>query len=161
MVRSAILIAISFLLIGLTTQRSNVTLGQGGGKITGGEVTTGPYTPERGSAERKAIVDALRVPIEKQLKRPVIFKIEHLKVQQGWAFMRAVPQQPDGSRFDYTGTVYQAAQEAGAFDDGIVALLRNVNGKWKVVQFVIGATDVPYVDWDKKYRAPKGIFGME
>jgi hypothetical protein len=23
---------------------------------------------------------------------------------------------------------------------------------------VIGATDVPYVDWDKKYHAPKAIF---
>lgn len=54
--------------------------------------------------------------------------------------------------------MYQDAVDSGAFDDGIVALLRKVNGKWTVVQYVIGATDVPYVDWDKKYRAPKGIF---
>jgi hypothetical protein len=48
--------------------------------------------------------------------------------------------------------------EAGAFDDSIVALLQQVGGKWRVVQYVIGATDVPYVDWDKKYHAPKAIF---
>jgi hypothetical protein len=38
--------------------------------------------------------------------------------------------------------------------------LRNVKGKWKVVQYVIGATDVPYVDWDKEYGAPRAIFNM-
>jgi hypothetical protein len=29
----------------------------------------GVYTPERGSAERKAILDALRVPVERDLKQ--------------------------------------------------------------------------------------------
>jgi hypothetical protein len=135
-------------------------LGQGGGRTEGGAVETGPYTPERGSPVRKAIVDSLRLPIEKQLKQPVIFKISHLKAQNGWAFLLGVPQRPDGSAIDYKGTIYQSALDAGAFDDGIVALLHNVNGKWRVVQYVIGATDVPYVEWDKKYRAPKEIFKL-
>jgi hypothetical protein len=132
-------------------------IGQGGGSLKTGSAAV-PHVPEKGSVERKAIVDALRVPVGKQLKQPVIFKIEHLKVQNNWAFLNGRPQNSDGSAIDYTNTVYQDAVDAGAFDDGIVALLRNVNGKWKVVQYVIGATDVPYVDWDKKYRAPKGIF---
>jgi hypothetical protein len=58
----------------------------------------------------------------------------------------------------YRGTVYQAAIDAGAFDDGIVALLRKRGGKWQVVRFVIGATDVPYAEWDKEYHAPPAIF---
>jgi hypothetical protein len=122
---------------------------------------TTTYTPEKGSPERKAIVDALRVPIEKKLKQPVIFKIDHLKVQSGWAFLLSSPQKPDGGAIDYRGTVYQDAVDAGAFDNGVVALLRNVNGKWKVIQYVIGATDVPYVDWDKTYRAPRAIFPLD
>jgi len=130
---------------------------QGGGSLKT-ENSAVPYTPEKGSVERKAIVDALRVPVEKQLKQPVIFKIDHLKVQNNWAFLNGRPQNPDGSSFDYANTIYQDAVDSGAFDDGIVALLHKVNGKWKVVQYVIGATDVPYVDWDKEYRAPKGIF---
>ena len=134
---------------------------QSGGLIQGGTARTGPYTPDRGSPERKAILDALRVPIEKQLKQSVIFKIDHLKVQSDWAFVLGQPQQPDGSRVDYSGTVYQEAVDAGAFDDGVIGLLRNTNGKWRVVQYVIGATDVPYVDWDKKYRAPRAIFKLE
>lgn len=134
---------------------------QGGGTVPSGAVGAGPYTPERGSQERKAILDALRVPVEKQLKQSVIFKVDHFKVQSGWAFILGRPQKPDGSQIEYSGTVYQDAVDAGAFDDGIVALLRNTKGKWRVTQFVIGATDVPYVDWDKKYRAPRAIFKLE
>jgi hypothetical protein len=135
--------------------------GQGGGRIEGGEAVTEPYTPERGSPERKAIVDALRRPVEKQLRQQVMFKINHLKVHKGWAFLLGVPQRPDGSAIEYRGTPYQDAIESGAFDDGIVALLHRVSGKWKVVQYVIGATDVPYVEWDKKYRAPKEIMKVD
>lgn len=116
------------------------------------------YTPERGTPERQAITDALRLPVQKQLKTKVIFKIDHLKVQHGWAFMKGMPQQPNGNAVDYHGTPYQSAIDAGAFDDGIVALLRKRGGKWQVVQYVIGATDVPYVEWDQKYHAPSEIF---
>jgi hypothetical protein len=130
---------------------------QGGGILKTGNSAV-PHVPEKGSVERKTIVDALRVPVEKQLKQAVIFKIDHLKVQNNWAFLSGRPQASDGSAIDYTNTVYQDAVDSGAFDDGIVALLHQINGKWKVVQYVIGATDVPYVDWDKKYRAPKEIF---
>lgn len=138
-----------------------VVSGQSGGTVTAVPALEGPYTPERGSPERKAILDALRMPVEKQLKQSVIFKVDHLKVQVGWAFFIGKPQQPDGSAVDYSNTVYDEAVEAGAFDDGIVALLQSSGGKWRVKQFVIGATDVPYVDWDKKYRAPKGVFKLD
>jgi hypothetical protein len=100
----------------------------------------------------------LRTPVEKQLKQPVIFKIDHLKVQNNWAFLIGQPQKSDGSAVDYKDTEFQEALDSGAFDDGIVALLRKGKGKWAVVQYVIGATDVPYVEWDKEYRAPKAIF---
>jgi len=155
--RNALVVLLTLLALLVTT---NVKA-QSGGTIQGNSVRIGPYTPERGSPERKAIVDALRIPVKRQLKQDLIFKIDHLKVERGWAFLLGVPQRPDGSTIDYTGTVYHEAVDAGAFDDGIVALLRNVSGKWRVVQYVIGATDVPYVDWDTKYRAPRGIFKLE
>ena len=118
----------------------------------------GPHTPEKGSAERKAILDALRVPVEKKLKQPVIFNVDHFQVMDGWAFLLGAPRRPDGGKVDYSGTPYRQAVDAGAFDDGIIALLHQVGGNWRVVQYVIGATDVPYLDWDRKYRAPRAIF---
>jgi hypothetical protein len=119
------------------------------------------YSPEKGSPERKAIIDALRDPVEKKLKQSVVFKIDHLKVEEGWAFLLGAPQKPDGGPIDYRGTPYRDAVDAGAFDNAVVALLHNLNGKWKVVQYVIGATDVPYVDWDKRYKAPRAIFPFD
>ncbi len=116
------------------------------------------YTPKQGTAERKALMDALRVPVEKELNKKVVFKVDHLKVQGDWAFMRGVPQQPNGARMDYRGTAYQQAIKAGFFDDWICALWRNRNGKWQVVRYVIGATDVVYDGWDKEYGAPAAIF---
>ena len=117
-----------------------------------------PYTPKPGTRERQAITDALRAPVQGELKRKVVFEIGHLRVQGDWAFMKGAPQQPGGGAMDYRGTVYQKAIDDGMFDDGIVALLRKRGGKWQVVKYVIGATDVPYVEWDKEYRAPAAIF---
>jgi hypothetical protein len=118
----------------------------------------GTTTPAAGSPERKAIADALRAPVERELKQKVIFKIDSLKLKDGWAFLRGVPQRPDGGKVDYSSTPYGEAINEGVFDDGIVALLRKRAGKWQVVKYVIGATDVPYVTWDKDYKAPPAIF---
>lgn len=117
-----------------------------------------PYTPEPGTAERKAIADALRVPVEKQLKKSVVFKIDHLKVQDGWAFLRGVPQRPDGKPMDYSDTPYRRQKELGMFDDQISALLRRQGDGWAVVTYDIGATDVVYLDWAEKHKAPPAIF---
>ena len=116
------------------------------------------YTPEKGSAERKAITDALRVPVGKMVKQSVVFKIDHLKVQDDWAFMLGAPRKSDGGQIDYSKTKYAEAKRHGMFDDNIMALLQKVKGKWRVVHYTIGATDVAYIGWDAKYHAPAGIF---
>jgi len=115
-------------------------------------------TPAPGSAERKAIADALRVPVEKELKQKVVFKIDHLKASGDWAFLRGVPQRPGGGKVDYNATPYRQSIEDGVFDDWICALLRKRAGKWQVVKYVIGATDVVYEGWDAEYNAPSAIF---
>lgn len=116
------------------------------------------HTPAPGSAERKAILDALRKPVERNLGQDVLFKIDHFKVSGEWAFVRGVPQQPGGQPIDYSRTEYREAIEAGAFDDGFCALLERRAGKWTVVTYVIGATDVAWDGWWDEYGAPKAIF---
>ena len=111
-----------------------------------------------GSPERKQIADALRTVVEKELNKPVVFRIDALNVQDDWAFLRGVPLQKSGRRMDYRGTRYQAMIDAGTFDDWICALLRKERGSWRLVTHEIGATDVPFVDWSDRYQAPKGIF---
>ena len=116
------------------------------------------YTPKPNSIERKQILDALRYPVESELGKSVVFKVDHLKLQSDWAFMRGVPQRANGKRMDYTGTPYEEAIKEGAFDDWICALLRRDKDKWRVVKYIIGATDVAYEGWDKEFKAPAEIF---
>jgi hypothetical protein len=117
----------------------------------------GPYTPRAGSAERKGIMDAARIPVEAEFKKNIVFKVNHLKVEDQWAFMIAIPQQPDGKPA-YVGTKYEAQAKAGFFSNLVCVLLRKQNSKWKIVTYSIGPTDVVYEDWDRKYKAPSAIF---
>ena len=117
-----------------------------------------PCTPPPGDPERKVIMDALRTPVERALRKRVIFKVDLLKVQAGWAFMRGAPLRSDSSPMDYRGTPYRQLIDDGMFDDWICALFHGRGGKWEVVQYVIGATDVVYADWSRRFGAPPGIF---
>jgi len=114
-------------------------------------------TPATGSAERKAIMDVLRVPCEKDLGRKVIFRVQHLKVTGDWAFARVEPNQPDGKEIDYSRTKYQEQLEEGAFDAEGEALLRREGGNWKLLEWRFGATDTESDLWLEKYRMPRAL----
>jgi len=116
------------------------------------------YTPEKGSPERTAILNALRVPVEKELKQKISFNIDNFRVQGAWAFLSGTPQSANGGQPNYRNTPYAGAVESGAFDNNFFALLKKTGGKWKVVAFSIGCTDVCYATWWKDYKAPKAIF---
>ena len=115
-------------------------------------------TLKRSNPERKMILDALRVTVQKELKKPVTFRVDSLKAQDGWAFLRGVPLGPRGTPINYCGTTYQKAIKAGIFDNWICALLQKRRGRWRVVTHVIGATDMPYENWAQHYHAPPAIF---
>jgi hypothetical protein len=116
------------------------------------------HTPEKGSAERTEILNALRLPVEKLLNQKIQFAVDHFNVQGNWAFLDGKPQNSTGSEPNYKGTEYQEAIKAGMFDNNFFALLKKTGGKWRVVKYQIGCTDVCYLPWAKDYRAPKAIF---
>jgi hypothetical protein len=120
-----------------------------------------PYTPRAGTAERQAIMDALRPLVERDLNQEVVFVVDRLKAQNGWAFMIARPRRPDGSPVDFSRTRYRDAYRDGMFSDVVCALLRkqgNQGNRWRVVEYALGPTDVPYVDWPERHGAPRAIF---
>jgi hypothetical protein len=114
------------------------------------------YTPDKGSPERKAILDALRVPVERDLKQKIVFVTDDLKVQGIWAFVSGRPTKPDGSSPNLAGTEWADAEDL--FDNNFFGLLRKSGGKWRVVTHALGCTDVCYLDWWSRYKAPKAIF---
>ncbi|MCA1589574.1 MAG: hypothetical protein LC734_04130 [Acidobacteria bacterium] len=114
------------------------------------------YTPEKGSDERKAILEALRRPVERDLKQKIVFAADHFKVQGNWAYVSGSPQTSGGRRPNLKGTAWEDAEDL--FDDNFFGLLRKTRGRWSVVTHALGCTDVCYSHWWKTYRAPKRIF---
>jgi hypothetical protein len=82
-----------------------------------------PYTPAVGSPERKAIMDALRAPVESELKQKVKFVAGRLTACRGWAFLEATPQRADGRPVDWTLTPYREAVANGECGGYVNALL--------------------------------------
>lgn len=115
--------------------------------------------PAAGSKLRKAVLDALRPSIEKDLKQKVIFKVETIRVYDGWAFVKAQPLTPKSKPIDFKKTHHKQRIEDGVFDgDVIYALLKLKSKVWKVADFVIGPTDVYWSNWTgPPYSAPKEV----
>ena len=118
-----------------------------------------PHTPAPGSAERKAICDALRVPVIKEFGVRPIFVIQALNVLDGWAFLAGNLQREDGSPYNA-----EALHRARFGDDQIIdgdsvfGLLRKEKGRWRAVACSVGPTDVSYTPWAREHGAPQILF---
>ncbi len=115
-------------------------------------------TPAPGSPLRRAILEALRVPVQKDLNQKVVFRIDLITVKDGWAYFRGQARQPNGSPMDYRRTKYWKQIHLGMFDDRLCALLRLQDGKWRVVEFLLGNTDEPSIYLLEKYSAPRELW---
>lgn len=73
------------------------------------QLAAGTYTPPPGRAERGAIMDGIRGPIVAELRQAVLFKVEFLRVRDGWTFLKAQPRRPDGGPIDYKKTKFREA----------------------------------------------------
>ncbi|MES1228051.1 MAG: hypothetical protein ABUL72_05225 [Armatimonadota bacterium] len=119
-------------------------------------------TPKEGSPVRKAVLDALRAKTKSSLKgKKVLFKVDHMKQKGDWVFFKGKGQNPAGGDLDYHGTTFQEDIDNGAFDDWCCGLFHRVSGKWKVVEWSWGGTDVSYWGWWDKHHAPRDIFPPE
>ena len=116
----------------------------------------GPYEPPKGSPERKAILDALRVPVERALKQKIVFVADNFQVQGNWAFVSGRPTTQSGDSPNLKGTAWEDQEDM--FDNNFFGLLKKNGSKWKVVAHALGCTDVCYADWWSRYKAPKAIF---
>jgi len=114
--------------------------------------------PKQGAPVRKAILEALRKPVEKDLGQKIVFQLDTIRVMGDWAFVSGKPRTASGKPVDYLKTRYRDAVNSGAFDDWICALFKKQGKQWRVLRFAIGATDVVWDGWDKEFKAPRAIF---
>jgi hypothetical protein len=123
------------------------------GAFTTASAQARPYTPTRGSVERNAIMDALRPPVWRTIGGPLVFNVERLHVQNGWAFVQAVPTSPRGEPLMER---YIERMDCESCTETVVGLLRWDGNRWNVVEMEIGSSEYPY-DW-QRHPAPRGIF---
>lgn len=145
-------------------------LGGGGSTATPGATATptggwqaprpsaGYHEPRRGTAERRAIMDAARQPIAREVGQPVIFVVDVVRTDGNWAYLQAVPHQPGGAPINWDRTRYGRDIRDGMMSDIAMVLLRNRNGRWQVEDHVFGPTDVFWYEWVDRYRLPENLF---
>ncbi|HUC82389.1 MAG TPA: hypothetical protein VMR70_15900 [Flavisolibacter sp.] len=109
--------------------------------------------------ERKALLEALKKGLQPQLRLKPQLVVKQLMLKEGFAYFVGQVKNGEGKSIDFTKTAYKDEVEAGLFDgDNTNALLKKVAGRWKLLVFTIGPTDVPWGCWWKEYKAPKEIF---
>lgn len=109
---------------------------------------------------KKAALDALAAPIAKKLTIPTQLALSDYQTYANYAFVVATPQQTNGQAMDYTKTPFKTQYNAGSFADGVFGLLKYENGNWKVIDYSLGATDVPFGCWWKEHNVPKALFSQ-
>lgn len=91
------------------------------------------HTPPKGSAERKAILDAVRDAYKEGADHPADFKVNYLKVHNGWAWINVTPLDANGK----------------SVADPAPLLFHNDNDKWT------------YVDWNDVPTDPDDQVGAQ
>lgn len=114
----------------------------------------GIYTPPRGSAERVALMNALRGQVRGDLGGDVIFVVSSLHSNGEWAFGQLEPTWPDGRPIRLQST---PAYRDNPHMDGLrtEAIWRKERGRWTAYAYAVGATDVWWLEHCP--RLPKGI----
>jgi hypothetical protein len=118
------------------------------GALSAGEVEEW-YEPKRGTAERKALMNAFRPIAEWQLGEEVQFVVEELRVFEDTAFAMLDAQRRDGSDIDLEDTPLFANGILQYFDmDGssYEVFYQKSGGAWVPVLYQIGATEAWWID---------------
>ena len=114
------------------------------------------------SANRKPILEALKKKVKPDLKQLPKLVVNNLYVKNGFAFFVGAVKDSTGKDINWSKTIYKEANDEGAFDgEATRALLKKVSGKWKVLAYAIGPTDVAWACWWKEFKAPKEIFDIK
>jgi preprotein translocase subunit Sss1 len=123
------------------------------------------YTPSVGSAERKAILDIIRKPTEKELGQTIKFTPSTFNIIGNNCFIFATIEQPNGKHpdlklFKDKGLIMGEGEDA-FFENNIQVVLKKTQGKWVIVKRVLGCTDVCWSDWYQELKLSKDLFDMK
>lgn len=110
-------------------------------------------------ATTEALLGVLTPLVSAEVGKPVNLVTTTVNVTDQWSYVVAQPRNTDGSEIDWTTTNLASRYENGAMDTGgaVHALLKNENGVWTVLEYVLAPTDVAWLDWAARHGAPAGV----
>lgn len=118
-------------------------------------------SPERGSPLRAAVLDAARPVFEQEIGGSIEFVVNTLNVTGEWAYGDVQMQRPGGAPIDWSKTKFAEDFAQGMLETAHnMFLLQQVGGKWGVVDYVIGPTDVAWDWWRQQRNLPAELFGQ-
>lgn len=107
------------------------------------------YEPKPGTPERKAIMDALRLPVSTYVGTPVTFT-GTVEVSGTWAKFTGGAAATDGKA--------PKTDKADEMELDLFALLRKEDGAWKVLSWAFSGDISAYQDALKKFpKAPRDL----
>lgn len=112
--------------------------------------------------QTQALLNVLDPVLAQGIGQPVSLQPTTVNVRDEWAFIIGQPRKPDGTAIDWSTTTLAQRAADGVLDgDGqTFALLKNVNGAWEVLEYVVGPTDVAHIEWAGKHGVPPDILGL-
>ena len=103
------------------------------------------------AVERTMMLDILRASLYKDYKQEMIFVVNHFKVGNGYAWLKAEAQRKDGKEIKGLGDGDDCCH--------VEALFKKTGDKWYLAESAAFSTDVWYEGLEEKYpKAPQAIF---
>lgn len=112
--------------------------------------------------QTQTLLNVLDPVLSENIGTPVSLQPTTVNVRDEWAFIIGQPRKPDGTAIDWSTTTLAQRAADGVLDgDGqTFALLKNVNGVWEVLEYVVGPTDVAHIEWAGKHGVPPDVLGL-
>jgi hypothetical protein len=116
---------------------------------------------ERGMPDRTAILDVVRVSVQRRLGIKVVFVVTRLARYGEWVYAGLCPRTAAGARIDYRRTLYAKNFDPEQDSDNVLVLLRRNGASWAIIEEAFLPTDVVWEDWKMKYKLPRALFFVE
>ena len=108
------------------------------------------------------VLAAANTTLTEQVGQPVAIQSEIFRSEGDWAFVYGPVRGPDGSTLDWSTTALAEAAAEGMMDGDLgVVLLNWSDGDWRVVEAVVGPTDLPQAGWPDEHHVSPALVGME
>lgn len=98
--------------------------------------------------------DLIQEELQNRIGRKTTFKKTIDTMSGEWRLICGLPLEVSGNHLDYDSTPYKNRVKNGYFEDGFCALFKSYNKKYRIIEFDLGSSDSPVLEWSITYKLP-------